>query len=245
VLEQFAWSNVLVAFDYDGTLAPIVTDPERAMIRATTRELLLRLTQLYPCIVISGRAQDDALRKLRGTGMREVVGNHGMEPWHGTNPVLARVRRWVPALQAALGDLAGVSIENKLLSVAVHYRRSREKKRARAAILKVAATLREVRVVGGKQVLNLLPSDAPHKGIALERARERFGCDTAIYLGDDETDEDVFGLDQPGRLLTVRVGMSQRSLADYCIPRQAQIDEFIRMLVKLRSQRQAQIAVRA
>ena len=60
LLEQFAWSNVLLAFDFDGTLAPIVDDPERACMRAKTRRQLEQAAELYPTIVISGRSQEDA-----------------------------------------------------------------------------------------------------------------------------------------------------------------------------------------
>jgi trehalose 6-phosphate phosphatase len=190
-------------------------------------------------VVISGRAHDDTLRKLRGIRFHEVIGNHGLEPWHGSNPSLSVVQRWVPLFESRMADLQGVTIENKLFSIAVHYRRAREKKKARAAILRAAASLGEVRVIGGKQVINILPPDAPHKGIALERARARLGCDTAIYIGDDETDEDVFSLDQPGRLLTIRVGASRKSMADYCIRNQAQIDALIDALLHLRSRRNA------
>ena len=244
VLEQFVWSNVLLAFDYDGTLAPIVTDPERATMRQATRELLGELTQHYPVIVISGRAQPDALARLRGVGVHEVVGNHGMEPWHASGRHSAEVQRWRPVLEACIASLRGVTIEDKTFSVAIHYRQSREKKKARAEILKAAAALGDVRVIGGKQVVNILPKDAPHKGIALERERERLHCDTAIYVGDDETDEDVFSLDQPGRLLTVRVGAKRTSAASYCIPDQLAMDELLRALLDLRleSERRRQVA---
>lgn len=234
VLEQFVWSNVLLAFDYDGTLAPIVTDPERATMRQATRELLGELTRHYRVIVISGRAQPDVLERLRGLGVQEVVGNHGMEPWHASGRHIAEVQRWRPVLEACVASLRGVTIEDKSFSVAIHYRQSREKKKARAEILKAAAALGDVRVIGGKQVVNILPKDAPHKGIALERERERLRCDTAIYVGDDETDEDVFTLDQPGRLLTVRVGAKRTSAASYCIPDQLAMDELLRMLLDLR-----------
>jgi trehalose 6-phosphate phosphatase len=244
VLEQFVWSNVLLAFDYDGTLAPIVTDPERATMRQRTRELLGELTQHYRVIVISGRAQPDALKKLRGVGVHEVVGNHGMEPWHASNRHIAEVQRWLPVLEACIASLRGVTVEDKIFSVAVHYRQSREKKKARVEILKAAAALGDVRVIGGKQVVNILPKDAPHKGIALERERERLHCDTAIYVGDDETDEDVFTLDQPGRLLTIRVGSKRTSAAAYYIPDQRAIDELLRALLDLRleSERRRQVA---
>jgi trehalose 6-phosphate phosphatase len=232
VLRQFACSRVLLAFDYDGTLAPIVSDPRRAAMRPTTRALLRALAARRPCVVISGRGRADALRWLRGLGAVEVIGNHGIEPWQSTQRSLEAVRQWQSRLTGELSHLAGVSLEDKVYSVAVHYRHSREKKKARAAIQRVASTLGDVRLIRGKQVVNLLPHDAPHKGIALEKARARFGCDTAIYVGDDETDEDVFALDQPGRLLTIRVGQSQRSQASYYLRGQAEVDRLLRALLQ-------------
>jgi trehalose 6-phosphate phosphatase len=235
VLEQFASSNVLLAFDYDGTLAPIVVDRDRAPMRPRTRERLQALSALYPVVVISGRTQADVLRRLRGTGVCDVIGNHGIEPWEATGRVKREVRRWQPLLRERLSSFRGVQIEDKGYSVAVHYRQSREKRRARAAILESAAKLGDVRVIGGKQVVNILPRHAPHKGLALERERERIGCDTAIYVGDDETDEDVFTLDQPGRLLTIRVGCKRASMADYCIRGQREIDSLIQALLTIRN----------
>ena len=236
VLEQFAWSKVLLAFDYDGTLAPIASDPDRAVMRETTRRLLRDLAKLYPCIAISGRAQRDALRLLRGVGMHEIVGNHGMEPWHTSDGLADLVAGWVPLLQARLADLSGVKIEDKVFSVAVHYRQSRQKKAARRAILDAAGALGDVRIIGGKLVVNILPKGAPHKGIALLRERQRLECDTAIFVGDDETDEDVFSLHQPGRLLAVRVGRRPSSAAGYYITSQRDIDNLLRVLLLLRKE---------
>jgi trehalose 6-phosphate phosphatase len=237
VLEQFAWSNVLLAFDYDGTLAPIVTDPNAARMRARTRRLLGVASSLYPITVISGRAKADALKRLEGVGLRGVVGNHGIEPSDRIVRAIEDVNQWSPILEARLAEHKGVKVENKTYSVAVHYRLSREKRRARAAIMDAARTLGELRIVGGKQVVNLLPSGAPHKGIALERERDLHVCDTAIYVGDDETDEDVFLLDQPGRLLTVRVGSKRSSAASYFVRDQVAIDRMLEVLVELRRNR--------
>ena len=231
ILREFVCSNVLVALDYDGTLAPIVADPALARMRDSTRELMWELTRLYPVIVISGRAQADALKKVRGVGVLEVVGNHGLEPRHRTSRFAAEVQRWLPALEWCASAFKGVTVEDKIFSVAVHYRHCREKKKARAAILAVTEKLGNVRIIGGKQVLNVLPKGAPHKGLALERERQRLRCDTAIYVGDDETDEDVFALDQPGRLLTIRVGQKRHSAASYCIPNQRAMDQLLRALV--------------
>lgn len=234
ILREFSWSNVLLAFDYDGTLAPIVSNPARASMRSRTRELLTEVAKRYPVIVISGRSQEDALKKMRGVGVLEVVGNHGIEPWQASEKHVAEVQRWLPRLAEHTAPYKGVEIENKTFSVAIHYRQSREKKKARAAILKAALELGGVRIIGGKQVVNILPQGAPHKGIALERERERHRCDTALYVGDDETDEDVFSLDQPGRLLSIRVGSKRGSSAVYCIPNQRAIDALLRSLLNHR-----------
>jgi trehalose 6-phosphate phosphatase len=234
VLEQFARSKMLLAFDYDGTLAPIVEEPGRAFMLSTTRELLARAAELYPTIIISGRAQDDVLKRLRGVNVYAIVGNHGLEPWHGSHEIIATVEQWRVDLTARLEPFKGVWVEDKIYSLAVHYRQSREKKKARAAVLEAATALGSVRLIGGKQVVNILPHGAPHKGIALERERERLACDTAIYIGDDETDEDVFALDQPGRLLTIRVGAKRTSAASYYISQQPAIDELLQALVELR-----------
>jgi trehalose 6-phosphate phosphatase len=129
------------------------------------------------------------------------------------------------------------SLEDKVYSLAVHYRRSRNKKRVKALVEELASTLDQVRVIGGIEVVNIVPADAPHKGMALERERARLKCDTAIYVGDDVTDEDVFALDQPGRLLTIRVGQKLASQADYFIKSQAEIDTLIGRLISLREEK--------
>jgi trehalose 6-phosphate phosphatase len=238
VVERFAWSRVLLAFDFDGTLAPIIVDPNAAQMRARTRVLLARAATLYPTVVISGRTRADTRRRLEGVALREVIGNHGAERTDVDAREGPAVRRWRLALGARLAELPGVFIESKGLSLSVHYRQSRQKKRARAAILAGAAELarREpLRIVGGKQVVNLVSEDAPHKGVALERARARLGCDTALYVGDDETDEDVFALDQPGRLLGVRVGTRAGSHAAFFLRGQGEIDQLLRVLIRART----------
>jgi trehalose 6-phosphate phosphatase len=234
VIAPFAWSRTLLAFDFDGTLAPIVSRPAAARMRASTRRLLTRLASLYPCVIISGRALSDVAARVKGLGLHSVVGNHGLEPWKATRRIDERVRAWRPLFEKVLANEAGVEIEDKTYSLAIHFRRSRAKKRVQALVARTSATLEDARLIGGIEVVNLVPMDAPHKGIALERERTRLQCDTAIYVGDDETDEDVFTLDQPGRLLTIRVGRAPASSADFYIPSQRDIDTLLESLVRLR-----------
>lgn len=234
VLEQFAWSNVLVALDFDGTLAPVVGDPDQAAMRTATRAQLRAVAGLYPTVVISGRGRADVAARVNGVGLRAVVGNHGLEPGHASRALAARVDGWCAELARMLATLPGVVVENKHCSVAVHYRASRAKKLARHAVVTAASALGEIRLIGGKQVVNILPPNAPHKGMALERARMRLGCDTAIYVGDDETDEDVFELDQPGQLLGIRVGASRATAAAFHLVSQLEIDELLHTLSMVR-----------
>jgi trehalose 6-phosphate phosphatase len=174
--------------------------------------------------------------RLKGTTIGVVFGNHGMEPWQATPAAHAVVEACLPVLHDRLAALQGVVVEDKRYSLAIHYRRSRSKRMAKAAILAAAAALPAVRVVGGKQVVNLLPAAAPTKGSALLQERDHSGCDTALFVGDDETDEDVFTLEQPGRLVTIRVGRSSRSAASYYLTRQSDIDALLEFLVGLRMQ---------
>jgi trehalose 6-phosphate phosphatase len=239
VLEQFAWSKVLLVFDYDGTLAPTGDDPDGAGMRPSTRELLARVALLYPVSVVSEREPEDVRRLLAGIGVASVVGNHGVDARVASSQLIAEVSRWRPTLERLVTILRGVVIEDKTTSVTVNYRQSREKKRAKAAIMAATSTLDGVRVIQGAQVVKILPTGAPHKGIALELERERLGCDTAVYVGCDTADEEVFALDQPGRLLTIRVGSRSTSAAAYYIADQLAIDALLRTLVELRGEVQA------
>lgn len=235
ILRQFAWSKTLLAFDYDGTLAPIVDDPARARMRPPTRALFRNVARRYPCAVISGRSREDIRRHLVGVEVAEVIGNHGIDPAQYDGPLLRRVRGWTAKLERELGGLRGVVIEDKVVSIAVHYRQSREKRRAAVEILRAAQSLGKVRVIRGKLVFNLLPEGAPHKGMALQTARDRLGCDTAIYIGDDEADEDVFALDEPGRLLGIRVEESAASHAAYFLRDQEEVDDLLSVLLSCRA----------
>jgi trehalose 6-phosphate phosphatase len=235
VLTRFAWSNVLVGLDFDGTLAPIVDRPEAAALRASTRALLTDLTAKYPVVVISGRARADVAARIDGTGVHAVVGNHGLEPGADTERCRRTVESWLPALHVALDPHRGIEIEDKRFSIAIHYRRAPSRRAALADIRAAIAGLDgRRRATGGKLVVNLIPEPAPHKGIALVSLRDQFGADTAVYVGDDVTDEDVFALDDPGRLLGIRVGRLADSHAAWFVESQRAVDRLLGRLVDLR-----------
>jgi trehalose 6-phosphate phosphatase len=235
VLAEVAWSHVLLAFDFDGTLAPIVEDRDDAEMRRGTARLFARLCEAYPVAVISGRARDDVGRRLGTARPRYVIGNHGLEPGVDMRPYEAFVQAALDELAPALGGLQGVELEDKTYSLAIHYRRSRTRREARQTIQSVLESLvTPARVVEGKCVVNLVPPGAPDKGDAVRRLRAADGANVALYVGDDFTDEDVFRLDEPGRLLSIRVGESATSAVPYCLRDQLEIDEMLAFLLALR-----------
>jgi trehalose 6-phosphate phosphatase len=236
-LAQFAGSNVLVAFDYDGTLAPLAATPRAARMRAQTRRLLCSVSERYPCVVISGRSRADVTRRVEAIPVWHVAGNHGVEPWGESEVNISRVRAWTELLERKMAGHAGVVVEDKTYSITVHYRQARDKRRALKAIAAAVKQLKGASVLAGSQAVNVIVRDAPDKGVAVERARKLLACDTTIYVGDDETDEAAFRAGRPGRLLAVRIGASRRSRARHWLRSQVEIDAFLQTLVSLRTVR--------
>jgi trehalose 6-phosphate phosphatase len=236
-LARFAASNVLVAFDYDGTLAPIVTDPARARMHASTARLLRSVADCYPCAVISGRMLADLASHVEGIPLRHLTGNHGIEPWGETQRFASRVRQWVGPLRMRLDGEPGIRIEDKAYSVTLHYRRAHNKRRAFQLIHDAVRPLSGARTIDGKDTVNVVPRGAPNKGVALERVRDQLGCARAIYIGDDETDEDAFAAGTSEELLSIRVGRKRGSRAQYWLSAQTDVDAFLRFLLRLRSGR--------
>ncbi len=232
VLARLAGEKTLCAFDFDGTLAPIVAHPDLARMRDRTRSLLGLLAARYPSVVISGRARADVLGRLTGLELARVIGNHGAETELTTVKSRRRVQQWRTALERRLLPLPGLLIEDKGLSLTLHYRLCTQKVEARRRILEAVRSLQHVRVVGGKQVVNLVEDKAPHKGDILAAERDRLDCDWILYVGDDETDEDAFTLN--GNIVAVRIGQKQRSHARYYLRTQTEIEMLLELLCNMR-----------
>jgi trehalose 6-phosphate phosphatase len=234
VLRRLARGRVLLAFDFDGTLAPIVADPARAHLRPRTRRLLNEVARKYPCVVISGRNRADVVRRLAGIPLRRVLGNHGIEPSPALPAARRAVRGWLACLGPRLEGVAGLIFDNKGATLAIHYRQSRNRPAALKAILAATADLSEARVLKGLLVVDLLPKGAPNKATALQSEMRRLGCRSALYLGDDQTDEDVFALSRRLPLLAVRVGQRACSLAAYYLGNQSDVDRLLAELLDSR-----------
>jgi trehalose 6-phosphate phosphatase len=236
LLTRLADERTLCAFDFDGTLAPIADHPDQAGMRKRTRDLLRRVALLYPCVIVSGRDRASVLEKLNGVQVAGVLGNHGAESDKKSGS-RQDVKRWKTALEQELdplpGTLSGIWIEEKESSLAIHYRLCSQKTEAQRRILAATGKLKNVRVFGGKDVVNVMGKLAPHKGDALAAERDRLQCNWVLYLGDDENDEDAFALE--GNIVPVRIGRKQQTHARYYLRTQTEIDDLLELLVRLRA----------
>jgi trehalose 6-phosphate phosphatase len=233
-LARLAAGRTLLAFDYDGVLAPLTRLPGGSPMRAATARLLGRTAARWPVAVISGRSFRDARRLSQGLA-QVVVGNHGYELGHARavpRTVLARVQRWRRELERGLAGLPGWHIEDKRSTLSIHFGLRRTWRSVGVEVERAAAALPGARLVPGKQVLNVLPARFPHKGDALLALLSRLRLEAALFLGDDVTDEDAFAIGPP-RVVGVRVGPGP-SQARFRLRGQGEVDELLRRLAALR-----------
>lgn len=206
IARRIGTRQPVVFLDFDGTLAPIVDDPDDAALPRRGRELLARLATHRTIAVVSGRDLDD-LRKRVGVDGLFYAGSHGIRlagPG-GWTQELDEAGRFLPALdraEAALADrlagLAGVTLERKRFALAIHYRQAGDpvEARVRRAAEEVAEASGELRVASGRMVIELRPALDWGKREAIRRLLEvlelRGEKVFPIYIGDDLTDEDAF-----------------------------------------------------
>jgi trehalose 6-phosphate phosphatase len=233
-LVRLARGDALLAFDFDGTLAPIVDDPSTATLDEPTRMLLAALAARRRCAVLSGRALQDLRPRLAGLPLVALVGNHGLEVDGVPAPEAVRtlVQAWGRDLSQRLAREPGVRVEDKGLSLSVHFRAAPEPARAEASIRAVAEALPGARVFPGHAVVNLVPEGAPDKGAALRGLLAAAHAPAALYVGDDETDESAFALADEFPLVAVRVGPSTRTLARHALADRAGVDALLHALLE-------------
>ena len=230
----------LLAFDFDGTLAPLVDHPDDARVPAALEPQLARLSELADVAIISGRALAD-LRKRLGFRPLHVVGNHGAEggtvdPAEAaalaaqTDHLLNTLRAHLVTQRQNL-DACGVEIEDKGRSLAIHYRRAPDALRARAAIdTALEACDPRLEIYGGHDVVNIVNAAAPDKGRALLAMVQAGGYGSALFVGDDVNDESVFSRALPD-WVTARIGEAPESQAQWRLGSVAEMPALVDYLI--------------
>ena len=247
--------HVLLLSDYDGTLTPIASRPEEAVLPPTVRNKLLVLSKRarFSIGIISGRSLAE-IKDMVGLEGIYYIGNHGMEiagpgisfvnsEAQGAQSV---IKHLAGRLSDQLGDVEGVIVEDKGLSLSVHYRlvEETEVKRVADIFQKSTGHLREkgrIRVTSGKKVWEVRPPVDWHKGKAVVaigvglKARYKLERLMTIYLGDDTTDEDAFSMVKRPQGWSIFVGdENSASGAGYFLNSTSEVDDFLSRLIELK-----------
>ncbi len=230
----------LVICDYDGTLAPLVDDPDCAFPLRESVTALDALASLADTrvAVVSGRSLNDLAALCRFAPEIMLVGSHGSEFTTGFDRDLDEPRReLLQLLTSDLDRLAtaddGFIVERKPASVAFHYRKVPPglAEPAVEAVRTGPATRAGVKVKEGKKVIELAVIDAD-KGTAVNRLRRQVGADAVLFVGDDVTDEDAFAiLHSPDIGIKVGAGATR---AGHRLEGTGETAEMLEMLVELR-----------
>jgi len=179
-----------VFLDFDGSLSAIVPHPDEAHPVAVAREALAALVPRFRVVaVVSGREAEDVEARLAVPGVL-CVGLYGMQD---AAPDLSHAL--LPAVIRAASGVPEAWVEDKRVSLAVHYRRAPDPVVARAALssaLRPIVAGRGLALVEGKMVIELVPADRPMKGGTLKRLVEQHGLEAALFAGDDVADLDAF-----------------------------------------------------
>ncbi|MBP9757305.1 MAG: trehalose-phosphatase [Candidatus Pacebacteria bacterium] len=229
--------------DFDGTLSPITARHRRATLSPVARRALVRLTKQLPIAVISGRSLGDVRSRIRIAGI-SYAGSHGLEMRmarphvHIAVTMPKETMQMFRAARANLSKIAkkyrGVSIEDKGKSYAIHYRRLSHKQ-AEAFVSEAGTVLApyilsgKIRVINDLSTFDLVPHSGRTKG---QCAREMYAAlkrhknAVPVYIGDGVTDEDAFAAFQRSGI-TIRVGRSRTSHAQYYFSSRSDVDNFL------------------
>lgn len=245
---------VMLFLDYDGTLTPIVDHPHRARLSSVRRKLLRDLARAegVKTAIVSGRSLADLKERVGIPGL-VYAGNHGLElegpAVHFVHPEASEARKLLQEISRKLlgvfESFPGIFVEDKALSLSVHYRKlSGEKLPEARAIFQKCLTpyigASKILLRGGKKVWEIRPWTRWNKGTLvlwlvariLARSSERA---LPVYVGDDETDEDAFqAIRQKGIGIKVLEENGGPSAADYFVHSSQEVFDFLKRLIRIK-----------
>jgi len=231
-----AANDIRLYLDFDGTLVAFQANPDQVKLREKTRSALRRLAKhrRVHVAIVSGRRKA-SLEKLLNARNVEFMGLYGWED-KSRGPLPARTIASLASAREILGRIAkempGIFLEDKGISVAVHFRNTSAamQRRAKTRIRKIVGGFRrDLHVLRSSTAWDVVPIEVRGKGIALRNAlaqiRKPF---LAIYAGDDITDEPAFK--ELSRGITVLVGEPRKTHAQFRLSDSLEVYTFLRLL---------------
>ena len=245
IAERLEDRSLALFLDYDGTLTPIVSQPEDALLAEEMRDVLRRLAELCTVAVVSGRDRGD-VEPLVALDDLVFAGSHGFDI-KGPNLRMEHEggRSCLPDLEAAEGELRarieavpGARVERKRFAIANHYRNVAENDvpQVEEAVRDVLGRHPRLRLSSGKKVFELRPDIDWDKGRAVLWLLEALKLDDSrvlpVYIGDDVTDEDAFAALQDSGI-GIAVGPNERETrASYSLADPAEVERFLALLAE-------------
>jgi trehalose 6-phosphate phosphatase len=194
------------------------------------------LAQRKKIAILTGRSVEDVQKRLPG-GIFKVVGSHGMEGHPDVSEEFldrakAVTQSWLVQLNSQLDGLHRVWIENKLYSLAVHFRVRASSHDLPAVILEKCQSLSPApEIIKGKNVINLIPYGMPNKLGAINAVMSELNIKKAFFIGDDVTDEFIFAAKNKD-IFSIKVGSSSHLSAEYYIKKQSDIRNLLDFLLE-------------
>ncbi|XP_024025363.1 probable trehalose-phosphate phosphatase H isoform X2 [Morus notabilis] len=216
IVEASKGKKIVMFLDYDGTLSPIVKNPERAFMSDAMRSTVKSLAQCFPTAIVSGRCRDKVYNFVQLAELY-YAGSHGMDikgPEKGSKYIKGDAKgilfqpaaKFLPMIDEVYKTLVyetkstrGAMVEHNKFCLSVHYRCVDEKNWDLVA-QQVKSVLKEypkLKLTQGRKVLEIRPTIKWDKGKALEFLLKALGYANrrdvfSVYIGDDRTDEDAF-----------------------------------------------------
>lgn len=232
--------------DYDGTLSPIVPNPEDAVLPEKTRKILQELSEVISVVVISGRDRADVQNKVgldiiyAGSHGFDISGPDGLEmQYEGGEKALGDLDEAEHHLKEKLKDVAGCRVERKKYAIAVHYRNvaDHEVQTVKNAVYEELENKGELKKGSGKKILELKPNIDWHKGRATTWLLNVLGVgnnsQAPVFIGDDITDEDALEAIAEGGI-GILVGLhGEKTAASYRLQDTDEVAQFLEQLYNM------------
>ncbi|XP_052166690.1 probable trehalose-phosphate phosphatase 7 [Oryza glaberrima] len=252
--------QIVMFLDYDGTLSPIVDDPDAAFMSETMRMAVRSVAKHFPTAIVSGRCRDKVFEFVKLAELY-YAGSHGMDikgpasrhaaaksPPHNKGVLFQPASEFLPMieqvhdrLEQATRSIPGAKVENNKFCVSVHFRCVDEKSWGALAetVRRVVREFPRLRLSQGRMVFEVRPTIKWDKGKALEFLLDSLGfadCSDVlpVYIGDDRTDEDAFKvLRRRGQGVGILVSKHPKETsASFSLQEPAEVMEFLLRLVE-------------
>lgn len=258
IIHASKGKQIVMFLDYDGTLSPIVEDPDRAFITTEMREAVRDVAKCFPTAIVSGRGRAKVYNFVKLSELY-YAGSHGMDikgpttkeyqNGKGNQTVLCQpAKEFLPMIDEVYKTLVektksipGAKVENNKFCLSVHYRCVEEKRWNEVAELvkSVLSDYQKLKLTQGRKVLEIRPTIKWNKGKALEFLLESLGYANSddvlpLYIGDDRTDEDAFKvLRKKGQGFGILVSKVPKDTnASYTLQEPSEVMHFLNRLVE-------------